>query len=234
MNMSFFIWHIYYYRAFCTVTNDDFAHGNLLSHPLASFVIPTIYLLIFLLLTTSWPSYLFWFCISFTFLSHFFPTCSTLSLLVQLVQIEFCILHVGFWIWMLDFSFCISFTFLSHFFPTCSTLSLPLCLCSLSRQNFAFCMLGFGFGCWIFHFAFLLHFCRISFLHVQLSLCLSACAACLDRILRLTASRDESAGCTNFPHWTLASSLLCVFVQVAKCICLSSHTYLFRFDVTSK
>ena len=79
--------------AFCTVTNDDFAYGNLLSHPSASFGIPTLYLLLFLLLTTSAPSCLFW--------------------------------------------FCISFTFLSHFFPTCSTLSLPLCLCSLSRQDFA-------------------------------------------------------------------------------------------------
>ena len=90
MKMSFFIWHIYYYRAFCTVTNDDFADGNLLSHPSAYFGIPTMYLLLFFLLTTSWPSYLFWFCISFTFLSHFFPTCSTLSLLVQLVQTGFC------------------------------------------------------------------------------------------------------------------------------------------------
>ena len=51
-----------------------------------------MYLLLFFLLTTSWPSYLFLFCIYFTFLSHFFPT--------QHVQ-------------------------------------LSLCLCSLSRQDFA-------------------------------------------------------------------------------------------------
>ena len=140
MKMSFFIWHIYYYRAFCTVTNDDFADGNLLSHPSAYFGIPTMYLLLFF--------------------SHNF-----LAFLFVLV------LHF----------FYISVAFLSYMFNS-----------------------------------------------------LSACAACLDRILRLTASRDESAGCTNFPHWTLASSLLVVFVQVAKCICLSSQTYLFRLDVTSK
>ena len=145
MKMSFFIWHIYYYRAFCTVTNDDFADGNLLSHPSASFGIPTMYLLLF----------------------FFFS--QLLGLLV-----------------------CFGFAFLLHFF-----------------------------------------YISVAFLSYMFN-SLSACAACLDRILRLTASRDESAGCTNFPHWTLASSLLCVFVQVAKCICLSSQTYLFRFDVTSK
>ena len=107
-------------------------------------------------------------------------------------------------------------------------LGFPLCISSF----FFFSQLLHLHAC--FGFAFLLHFCRISFLHVQLSLCLSACAACLDRILRLTASRDESAGCTNFPHWTLASSSLCVFAQIAKCICLSNQTYLFSFNVTSK
>ena len=90
MKMSFFIWHIYYYRAFCTVTNDDFADGNLLSHPSASFGIPTMYLLLFFfsqllgLLT----------CFGFAFLLHF-------------CRISF--LHV----------------------------QLSLCLCSLSRQDFA-------------------------------------------------------------------------------------------------
>ena len=121
MKMSFFIWHIYYYRAFCTVTNDDFADGKLLSHPSASFGIPTMYLLLF----SSFHNFL--------------------AFLLVLV------LHF----------FYISVAFLSYMFNSLST-----------------------------------------------------CAACLDRILRLTASRDESAGCTNFPHWTLASSLLCVFVQV--------------------
>ena len=120
MKMSFFIWHIYYYRAFCTVTNDDFADGNLLSHPSDLLGFPL--------------------CISSFFSSHNF-----LAFLLVLVM------HF----------FYISVAFLSYMFNS-----------------------------------------------------LSACAACLDRILRLTASRDESAGCTNFPHWTLASSLLCVFVQV--------------------
>ena len=90
MKMSFFIWHIYYYRAFCTVTNDDFADGNLLSHPSAYFGIPTMYHLLFFfsqllgLLT----------CFGFAFLLHF-------------CRISF--LHV----------------------------QLSLCLCSLSRQDFA-------------------------------------------------------------------------------------------------
>ena len=104
-------------------------------------------------------------------------------------------------------------------------LGFPLCISSFfSSHNFLAFLLVL-----VLHFFYI----SVAFLSYMFN-SLSACAACLDRILRLTASRDESAGCTNFPHWTLASSLLCVFVQVAKCICLSSQTYLFRFDVPSK
>ena len=91
MKMSFFIWHIYYYRAFCTVTNDDFADGNLLSHPSAYFGIPTMYLLLFFFFSQLLGLLA---CFGFVFLLHF-------------CRISF--LHV----------------------------QLSLCLCSLSRQDFA-------------------------------------------------------------------------------------------------
>ena len=113
----------------------------------------------------------------------------------------------------------------SYFLILLLLLGFPLCISSFfSSHNFLAFLLVL-----VLHFFYI----SVAFLSYMFN-SLSACAACLDRILRLTVSRDESAGCTNFPHWTLASSLLVVFVQVAKCICLSSQTYLFRFDVTSK
>ena len=90
-------------------------------------------------------------------------------------------------------------------------LGFPLCISSFfSSHNFLAFLLVL-----VLHFFYI----SVAFLSYMFN-SLSACAACLDRILRLTASRDESAGCTNFPHWTLASSLLVV------CICPSCKMYL--------
>ena len=91
MKMSFFIWHIYYYRAFCTVTNDDFAY------------MATYFLILRLVL--GFPP-----CIS-----SFFFFSQLLGLLA-----------------------CFGFAFLLHFCRISFLhVQLSLCLCSLSRQDFA-------------------------------------------------------------------------------------------------